>query len=101
MKTLAIATAAIGLAVSSTPAIAGDGSQSMAVKYSDLNLSTADGQKQLDRRINAAAKKVCRVHQAQTGTRIQSRNAQKCYQLARAKARTAFASVIEENRRGG
>lgn len=100
MKTLALATAAIGLAVSSAPAIAGGDNNAMVVKYHDLNLSTKAGQDHLERRIDAAAKKVCGLT-ARTGTRLQNGKAQRCYKKAKADAHAAFAGVIEENRRGG
>ena len=100
MKTLALATAAIGLAVSSAPAIAGGDKNAMVVKYDDLNLDTKAGQEHLERRIDAAAKKVCGMTE-RTGTRLQNGKAQRCYNNAKAKAHAAFAGVLEENRRGG
>ena len=93
------ACAAIGLALSATPAMAGD-ETAMVVKYDDLNLSTKAGQEHLERRIDAAAKKVCGISQ-RTGTRLESRGARKCYNRAKSQARAAFASVIEDSRRGG
>lgn len=100
MKTLALATAAIGLAVTATPAIAGGDKNAMVVKYDDLNLNSKAGQEHLERRIDAAAKKVCGISE-RTGTRLQSGKAQRCYQKAKAQANAAFASVVEDSRRGG
>jgi UrcA family protein len=55
-KTLAVATALIASTVS-TAAIAEE--KSIEVRYSDLDLSTAKGQKALESRVARAAKLVC------------------------------------------
>ena len=61
MKRNAIAlAAAFGLLVAAQPAFAA----AAAVTYSDLDLSTDAGQKELDKRIELAAKDVCGLNAA-------------------------------------
>ena len=70
MTKTALAAAGIGMALLglSAPASAGVPT-SIAVSYADLDLSHAAGQKQLERRIDAAAHKACRLRDRQSGTR--------------------------------
>lgn len=101
--------AALCAALITTPAFAGttqqsgtqSGAQSMAIHYADLNLDTAEGQEQLERRIQAAARKVCNVGKHRTGTRIPSARSKACFVKARQSARDQVASMVDENRRGG
>ena len=72
--------------------------ESVAVKYSDLDLSTEKGQAKLDRRINAAARKVCKTDAVRTGTRLRSNDRKQCLESARASVRTQLAEVIGEER---
>ncbi|MEP2735296.1 MAG: UrcA family protein [Erythrobacter sp.] len=97
---------ALGAALIAAPAFAGtpapqSGAQSAAIYYADLNLDTAAGQEQLERRIDAAARKVCNVGKHRTGTRIPSAGSKACFAKARQSARSQMASVISETRRGG
>lgn len=48
----------------SAQAIVGKSTSEEIVSFSDLNLSKVEGQKTLQRRLEASAKKVCRVDQA-------------------------------------
>ena len=101
MKGAYLALAAIGstmaLVGTATPALA----ETMVVHYSDLNLTSQDGQVTLQRRIDAAAKKVCSYEEHRTGTRILAADSRKCYREAKAKAATQFATIIESKRLGG
>ncbi len=107
MFTKAFTAAATAAALIATPAIAGtkdDGkypAESMSIQYSDLNLASAEGQAQLERRIDAAARKVCKLGQHRTGTRIPSAESKDCFAKARQSARTQMASVMNANRMGG
>lgn len=97
MKTPLIALAALG-----SLALAGTAhAESMAIQYNDLNLSTEQGQKTLERRIDAAANKVCGAENARTGTRLLSREQRECVAEARAKAREQFAAIVEDRQLGG
>lgn len=49
--------------------------QETTVQYLDLDLSRVEGQRELERRIDAATRRVCSATPA-TGTRIASRRAQ-------------------------
>jgi UrcA family protein len=57
-RSLAVAGAFAALAVS-TATFAGDGTQSVAVRYDDLNLASSAGVEALYRRISSAARAVC------------------------------------------
>lgn len=56
---LAAATAVSATALFSPPAFAQSAPTQLAVSYSDLDLSTAHGQRVLDRRLRTAAETVC------------------------------------------
>lgn len=97
-----VAAAALGLALIATPTMANDTpAQSTSVQFDDLNLSTPEGQKKLDRRINAAARQVCQVSQGITGTRVKSRGQSACLKKARKSATKQVAAMISEAQRGG
>lgn len=102
MKTLAIATAAIGLAFTASPALAGpDHLPTQSVSTAGLDLNTAEGQRMLDRRIERAAREVCQIDYGRTGTRIVSREARECVAKANASAQRQLATIAENQRRGG
>ncbi|MEO9461844.1 MAG: UrcA family protein [Marinomonas sp.] len=102
-----IAAATIGTALIAAPAIAGSNTagshaaQSSKIQYADLNLATPEGQEQLERRIDTAARKVCKLGEHRTGTRIPSGQRKVCYAKARNSARSQMASLISDTRRGG
>ena len=50
-----------------------------AVRYSDLDLATADGQQVLQRRIESAAREVCGTAERITGSLLPSTSSQTCY----------------------
>lgn len=66
--------------LAASPALA----QSTTLRYSDLDLSSAAGQAELERRIDAAVRQVCRP-EVTTGTRIVDRDElERCEQEVRA-----------------
>eukprot|EP00536_Pseudo-nitzschia_multiseries_P015846 jgi/Psemu1/43925/gm1.43925_g len=73
-KTLATLAAA-GLALTATAAQA----ENVNVTYSDLNLNTVAGQKELSQRIDRVAREVCGYGAARTGTRLPDRAARECH----------------------
>lgn len=101
MKRTIIAFAALGstlaLAGTAAPALA----EAMVVQYSDLDLGSAEGQKVLKLRIDNAARQVCGLDQGNTGTRLRSAEATKCYREAKAKASAQFAVLVDAKRQGG
>lgn len=102
MKTFAIAAAAVGLAVTATPALAGNSIvQTIEVTAAGLDLSTPEGQRMLDKRVEAAARNVCGVESVSTGTRIRSLNERTCYQKALAGAKRQIATLVADQQRGG
>lgn len=102
MKTFAIAAAALGLACTTTPALAGDDQRmSLEVELGDIDLASASGQKLLDQRIEKAARTVCRVTDVETGTRLMNRDARTCLAKARADARQQVAAITGDRQRGG
>ena len=101
-RIIALATASISLAFASSPALAGtDAAPTQTVSTAGLDLSTAEGQLMLEQRIDRAARQVCQVNRAQTGTRIRSFEAQKCLAKARASAQRQVASIVADQQRGG
>ncbi len=71
------------------------------MKYDDLALSTPEGQRTLDQRIHAAARKACEADAAMTGTRLQSTEAKRCVAQAKVQVRRQVAAIIEQQRLGG
>ncbi len=71
------------------------------VRYSDLDLQTAKGQKALDRRIDKAAREYCGTQEPVTGSRIIQQSAHDCYQDAVAAAREQVAALQSKTRLGG
>ena len=96
MRTTLIALSALAL-VAGAPAAAKD----FVVAYKDLDLSTAKGQKTLDKRIDAAARVYCGMDVQMTGSRTKGRGAGECFASARDAAREQMASLIEKAQRGG
>lgn len=102
-KTAVHAFTAIGLAGAAiTPAFAEEFERnSLSVSYADIDLDTAQGQKTLEKRIEKAARNVCRTTKLDTGTRIMSRDAANCLAKARADARQQVAALMANGQRGG
>ena len=101
MKTPLMAIAAAATLASGAPALAQDKGPDMVVSYRDLDLSTAHGQRTLERRIDAAAKKYCGVATQRTGTRIPSPQIGKCYREAKRQATQQFAQIAGNRNLGG
>lgn len=103
-KTAALALAAIGFAGTAvSPALANPDRvhRTVAVSYADIDLGTAQGQKQLERRIEEAVRDVCRSTDINTGTRVMSRDAMNCLAKARADAKRQVAAIAAGEQRGG
>lgn len=86
----ALATVGLMAAAAPSPASAAE----KAVRYDDLNLATIDGQKQLERRLTAAAKEVCEFDMITTGTHIPSAESRTCYKQAKASSKQQMAAII-------
>lgn len=99
IETLLLAGAASLLAV---PAAAG-GMQAPqeAVRYTDLDLTSVAGQTALNRRIDSAARSVCKMDEGRTGSMFAAPGARDCYERAKATAQTQMAELIAKGRRAG
>ena len=96
---LALAAAAVALTV---PAAATEAeSNSVGVRYSDLNLASKAGQDELDRRLDRAARNVCGMDGIRTGTRLASAESRRCYREARVTLDKQFAALVKERAAGG
>ncbi len=103
MKKGILTAAGIGAMLIATPALAGADKQTSQsnVTYEDLDLSTEAGRHELDQRIPLAACKTCGLGRHTTGTRSVSRDQRRCIASAERQAKSALATVIEEQRWGG
>ena len=101
MKAHLIALGAAATLATGAPVLAAEKNPDMVVSYQDLDLSTARGQKTLERRIDAAAKKYCRVDTQRSGTRIASPQAGKCYREVKRQATRQFAQITGNRNLGG
>ncbi|MXO96895.1 UrcA family protein [Erythrobacter aquimaris] len=101
MKTPLIMISALALAVPATASAQRAEEQSISVEYRDLNLSSPEGRKRLENRIEAAARQVCDLDETRLGSRIRSRDAQRCYVDAKKTIDAQFAAVVERHARGG
>ena len=97
MKKFALAFAAAGLAFTGAQA----SEQKMEVTYADLDLTNAEGQKTLERRIANAIENVCKTDQIRTGTRIKSSASRECAKIAKAQAKQQVAAIVERQSLGG
>jgi UrcA family protein len=93
MKTPLIALAAFATLLAA-PAFA----ESITVQYKDLDLSTEAGQKELDSRIDSAARKVCDYYKTTTGTRIPDKEARDCVAEAKKKIEKRIAALTEKDK---
>ena len=91
-RILALTAAAI-LAASAQPALA----ESAVVGFADLDLSTSEGRAALDRRIDRAARNVCRM----TGPRElrEMMASRRCYEVAIDSTRTQLAAAVTKKTR--
>ena len=95
MKTvLFAAAAALATAATAAPVLAKD----VVVRYGDLDLASAKGQRTFAQRIDRAAKAACDYH---ADGRLPSREAVTCYRRAHATAKTEMAWAVENVRLGG
>ena len=87
------------LAAAPVSANAAGEERSESVSYADLNVATPDGQAELQKRLDAAAWRVCRYDSR--GQIVTPRVEHACFRAARQTARIQFAQVVGEERRGG
>ncbi len=97
--TAAFALAASAMTIAPTAALAQEGT-SVQVTYEDLDLSTEGGVRELENRIDRAAKEIC-GDTARTGTRINNREARECVNEIKQQINAQFAELVDNARRGG
>ena len=96
IRTLGMA-AASALALLSAPALAG--APVAHVGYSDLNLTTPDGQAELQRRLDSATWKVCRYDNE--GKLRTAEDETACFRSVRKEVSIRMAQVVTDNQLGG
>ena len=91
MQSFALALAAAILAV---PAAAADETPSVGVHYGDLDLTSEAGQRQLDIRLERAAREVCGVNEKAVGSHLRTQHSRECYREARRDLDRQYAEVV-------
>ena len=96
-KTSLILVAAAALAMPAAAADLGDAPGVRSVSYSDLNLESADGRAQLQRRLTRAAKSICATNPALESSAIRAER-ERCESETAAQFDTQIASAIQASR---
>jgi UrcA family protein len=91
LHTLALAMAATVLAA---PLAARDEAPRVGVRYGDLDLTSAAGQRELDLRLERAAREVCGVNQKVVGSHLRSAHSRECYREARRSLDQQYAQLV-------
>ena len=91
MQSLALALTA---AVLAAPVLAADEAPSVGVRYGDLDLTTAAGQRQLDRRLERAAREVCGLNERAVGSHHRPQHSRECYREARRHLDQQYAELV-------
>lgn len=95
--------ATVALCALTPPSFAATPEQGNAVevRYKDLDLATSEGQAELNRRIDNAARAVCGLDQAvTTGSRIRSHSQNTCYRNALRQIEPQFARLVDSTNKG-
>ncbi len=97
-----LAAAICASALAATPVMAGAQSEVVvaSVRYSDLDLSTKQGQDRLHARLRGAARDVCGMDIRNPGTTLPSGDARACYVETMQSFEREVAAVIDQERRG-
>ncbi|MBS7669788.1 UrcA family protein [Croceicoccus gelatinilyticus] len=100
MKTILTATAALAMFAASGAASAKDvETASREVSFEDVDLTTAEGQEEMERRIVQAARKVCKADTPKSF--FHHRSSSDCFEVAMKKGRIEMAKRTEDVRYGG
>jgi UrcA family protein len=95
-----VRTLALAAALAIVPATAIAAPQNVEVRYNDLDLSSAKGQHELDKRIDRAARQVCTRHQITTGSIRSTAVDEDCYHEALGKLKDQLAALGVRNHQG-
>jgi UrcA family protein len=99
LHSFALALATIGLAVPA--AAAEDKAPTVAVRYADLDLTSEAGQRQLDMRLERAAREVCGMDETMVGSHLRSTESRTCYREARRDLDREFAELVNRKSAAG
>jgi len=98
MQSLVLALAAAVVAV---PAVAADEAEVIRVRYGDLDLTSVEGQRQLDSRLERAAREVCDMNEKVTGSHLRAPTARACYREARRDLDRQYAQLVNRKSTAG
>ena len=88
-------------ALCALPALAANvETQQRGVQYKDLDLSTEAGRKELDRRLDAAAREVCGMDENHVGSRLAPTESRECYREARDRLDERIAALTKAEKSG-
>lgn len=94
-----LAAALVSGAMLASPVMAEE-AMSIEVRYSDLDLSTQEGQDSLERRLNRAAEQVCGINPRVTGVALPSTESRRCYRETVEQFERQIATIAERQQRG-
>ena len=97
MQSLSLAVAIVLAA----PVAANDEVQTIGVRYGDLDLTSAAGQRQLDLRLERAAREVCGLNDHVTGSHLRTQNSRECYREARRNLDRQYAQLVSRKAASG
>ena len=105
MKTISmkagLAAALAAATMIATPVVAAEAEGiTVAVRYSDLDLSTQEGQRALERRMENAAEQVCGIDRRTSGVALPSNESMRCYRETVKNFERQIAAVAEQQQRG-
>ena len=98
--TTGIAAAMLASGAIATPALAKDEPESIAVKYTDLNLATEEGQATLHRRLMRAAEQVCDFDRRSRAFALPTSEARRCLAEATKDFDRKIAAAANGDKRG-
>lgn len=98
MQSLALA---LGAAVLAAPVAARDEAPTVGVHYGDLDLTSEAGQRQLDLRLERAARDVCGVDEKMTGSHLRADHSRVCYREARRTLDQQYAQLVSRKLAAG
>lgn len=85
---------AVAIAVLAAPVAAKDEAPTVGVRYGDLDLTSEAGQRQLDLRLERAAREVCGLDEKVTGSHLRSHHSRECYREARRNLDQQYAQLV-------
>lgn len=89
--------AVFGALLAAQPVLA----ETAAITFDDLDLKTAEGKAELDRRVEKAAKEICGYNEAAIGSRMASREAQMCMKDTQKQIKKSVAAIVNNKAAGG